>query len=84
MKINQIVVMPTGRLACITEITARQVYLSYVDDNDTVSFRRDTFDRLWGAGKIFHHSYKSNSAALGVQPQDSGHGRHRAQLTLSV
>ena len=81
MKINQIVLMPTGRLACITELTARQLYLTYQDDDDTVAFRKDTFDRLWGAGKISHHSYKT-SAALGVQPQDSGRVKQRAQLTL--
>ncbi len=71
MRLNELVRMPSGRLACITEVTERQVYLTYEDDGDVVNFKRGTFDQLWGAKKIAHHGHKQISAALGVQPQSS-------------
>ena len=85
MRLNEIVRMPSGRLALITEVTERQVYLTYQDDGDVVNFKRATFDQLWGAKKITHHAHKQNhSATEGVQPFGSGRVKQRAQLHLTA
>jgi hypothetical protein len=83
MKINQIVQMPTGRLATISELTERQVHLTYEKKEDgQVGLRRDVFERLWCTKKITHHGHKQ-SAGPGVQPT-AGERVKRAQLTLTA
>ena len=82
MKINEIVQMPTGRLATISEMTERQIHLSYTQAEDgQVSLRREVFERLWCTKKITHHGYKS--AGPGLQPK-AGERVKRAQLTLTA
>jgi hypothetical protein len=69
MKQNEIVKMPTGRFAVISEMTERQIHLNYEQAEDgQVSLRREVFERLWCTKKITHQGYKQ-SAGNGVQPK---------------
>ena len=83
MKQNEIVQMPTGRFAVITEMTERQIHLTYEQAEDgQVSLRREVFERLVATKQITHHGYKQ-SAGPGVQPK-AGERVKRAQLTLTA
>ena len=82
MRQNEIVQMPTKRLAVIAEMTERQIHLAYEQAEDgQVSLRREVFERLVASKHITHHGYKQ-SASRGVQPTASERGK-RAQLTPS-
>ena len=83
MRINEIVQMPTKRLATISEMTERQIHLTYEQAEDgQVSLRREVFERLVATKQITHHGYKQ-SAGPGVQPK-AGERVKRAQLTLTA
>ena len=83
MRQNEIVQMPTKRLAVIAEMTERQIHLAYEQAEDgQVSLRREVFERLVATKQITHHGYKQ-SAGNGVQPK-AGERVKRAQLTLTA
>jgi hypothetical protein len=69
MRINEIVQMPTGRFAVITEMTERQIHLTYEQAEDgQISLRREVFERLWCTKQITHHGYKQ-VPAMGSSPR---------------
>jgi hypothetical protein len=53
MRLNQTVVMPSGRVARVINVTRRIVSLEYIDEKGSeVSFTRDSFDRLVADHKV--------------------------------